>query len=104
MSELRAELSEYVEVLLGREPAPIDNGVMTLMEYANAVYSRAMEINMLLHNAESTGIVIRGSGPYKFRTGELADFIALSKSAAELGSRRLTYAQVLMEMREEYMP
>src|SRR4051794_38556200 len=32
-----AELDEYVSVLLGYKPPPIDNGVMTLQEYANAV-------------------------------------------------------------------
>lgn len=104
LSALRAELSEYVEVLLGRRPAPIDNGVMTLMEYANSVYSRAMEINMhLLHGESSTPPAIpKGSHFYKFRTGELRTFIELAKGAQELGSRRLTAAQMALEMREEY--
>lgn len=75
---------------------------MSLMEYANAVYSRACEINMLLHEAETTGVVIKNSAPYKFRTGELRSFIELSKGAMELGSRRLTAAQMQLEMREEY--
>ena len=103
MSELRKELSGYVEVLLGRTPPPIDNGVMTLMEYSNAVYSRAMEINMKLHEAETTGVVVKNSAPYKFRTGELRSFIDLAKGAMDLGSRRLTNAQLLFEMQEEMM-
>lgn len=102
LSELRQELSEYVEVLLGRVPAPIDNGVMTLMEYANSVYSRAMEINMALLHGESNGAIVKNSQPYKFRTGELRSFIELAKGAQDLGSRRLTAAQMALEMREEY--
>jgi hypothetical protein len=96
-AELSRELDEYVQVLLGRETPPIDNGVMTLMEYANAVYSRAQEINMKLQHLERDGHVTKGSSLYKFRTGELRTFIELSHRAAELGSRRVTYAQMEWE-------
>lgn len=73
------------------------------MEYANAVCSRAIEINMALHQGEALGTITRGSQHYKFRTGELRDFIDLAKGAQDLGSRRLTAAQLAMEMREEEM-
>lgn len=99
--ELRAELSRYVEVLLGREDPPIDNGVLTLMEYASAVHARALEMNMLIHRAETNGQVAKGTTYYKFRTGELRDFIDLSKAAMELGSRRLTSAQLAFDMQDE---
>ena len=103
LSELREELSEYVEVLLGRKEAPIDNGVLTLMEYANACYSRAMEMNMLILRGETNGTILKGTAPYKFRTGELRTFIELAKGAMDLGSRRLTAAQLALEMREEML-
>ena len=100
MSEVRAELSKYVEVLLGREDCPIDNGVLTLMEYSSAVHARAMEINMLIHRAEAQDLVPKGSPQYKFRTGELRDFIDLAKAAMDLGSRRLTAASLAFDMEE----
>jgi hypothetical protein len=91
---LRNELDEYIEVLMGRIEPPIDNGEMTLMEYANAVYSRAMELTILLQRAESEGTVVKGSKYYKFRTGELRSFTELAARCIELGSRRVTKAQL----------
>lgn len=78
-------------MLLGHHQPPIDNGTMTLMEVANAYYSRALAIQMAIQRAEADGTVLKGTGPYKFRTGELRSFIELAKGAAELGSRRVTY-------------
>jgi hypothetical protein len=60
---------------------------MTMMEYANAVYSRSLEITMMLQRAEADGQVLKGSKHYKFRTGELRTF-------TELGSRRVTMARM----------
>ena len=94
MPDLRSELDEYVEVLMGRKTPPIDNDEMTLMEYANAVYSRAMELTMVLQRAESDGTVLKGSKYYKFRTGELRSFTELAVRCIELGSRRVTKAQL----------
>jgi len=94
ISDLRKELDGYVEVLMGRVPPPIDNEEMTLMEYANAVYSRAMELTMLLQRAESEGSVLKNSRYYKFRTGELRTFTELALRAIDLGSRRVTWAQL----------
>ena len=94
ITEIRAELDEYIEVLLGRTPPPIDNEEMTMMEYANAVYSRAMEITMMIQRAESDGAVLKNSKYYRFRTGELRSFTELSARCIELGSRRVTWAQI----------
>lgn len=83
---------------MGREDPPIDNGEMTLLEYANAVFSRAMEITILLQRAESDGHVLKGSKHYKFRTGELRSFTELAQRAIDLGSRRITAAQMEYSM------
>lgn len=87
---------------MGREDPPIDNGVLTLMEYASAVHARACEMNMLLHRAENNGAIDRSSPYYKFRTGELRDFTDMAKAAMELGSRRLTAAQLAWDMQEDW--
>lgn len=92
--EMQDEIDEYVAVLMGHVEPPIENGVMTLLEYANAVYSRAMELTMLLQRAESQGVVLKNSRPYKFRTGELRTFTDLAAKAIDLGSRRVTAAQM----------
>lgn len=99
VEEMSAELLGYTHVLLGRVDPPIENGVMTLMEVANAYYSRALEIQMRLHEGERLGEVHRGSDLYRFRTGELRDFIELAKGAQDLGSRRLTAAQLEYQSR-----
>jgi hypothetical protein len=90
---MRLELDEYTEVLMGRQEPPIDNGELTLMEYANAVFSRAMELTMMIQRAESDGQVLKGSKFYRFRTGELRTFTELALKAIDLGSRRVTWAQ-----------
>lgn len=93
----REEIQDMMDVLLGRKSPPVDLGVHTLQEVADAYFARGMEMQMNLHHMEATGQVTRGSGPYKFRTGELRDFIEVAKSAAELGSRRLTAEQLRIE-------
>lgn len=95
---MRQEIDEYMAVLLGREAPPIDNGEMTLLEYANAVYSRAMEMTMLLQRAEASGNILKGSRQYKFRTGELRTFTELAAKVIDLGSRRITAAQMEYSM------
>jgi hypothetical protein len=91
---MRNELDEYTQVLLGRAEPPIDNGEMTLMEYANAVYSRAQEMTMLIQRAEADGHIVKGSKHYKFRTGELRTFTDLALRCIDLGSRRITVARM----------
>ena len=44
---------------MGRVELPIDNGPLSLMEYANAVYSRAVEIT-IFQRAEADGHVTKG--------------------------------------------
>lgn len=95
---MQAELDEYTSILLGHAPPPIDRGDMTLLEYANAVYSRAMELTMLLQRAEAAGVVVKGSKVYKFRTGELRTFVELAGRAVDLGSRRVTAAKMEYSM------
>lgn len=95
--DLSDELKHMTAVLLGREVSPVQRGVMSLMEVADAYFARACEISMLIHEAERDGTVIRNSAMYRFRTGELRDFLELSKRAADLGSRRLTDEQLRYE-------
>ena len=83
---------------MGREAPPINNGEMTLLEYANAVYSRGMELTMLIQRSEASGVVLKGSKYYKFRTGELRSFVELALKAIELGSRRITVAKMEYDM------
>lgn len=75
------------------------NGILTMMEVANAYYSRSLEIIELIQRGETEGYVAKGSHMYKLRTGELRTFADLAKSAIDLGSRRVTNAQLLVEMK-----
>jgi endonuclease III-like uncharacterized protein len=54
---------------------------------------------MLIHWEEQNRRVIRGSGYYKFRTGQLRSFIEMAKMMADLGSRRLTMERLLTDQR-----
>lgn len=96
IDELRAELDEYTDVLLGRSQAPLE-GVLALMETADMYYARATEINGLLLRGESDGEIKAGDPLRKFRTGELRSFREMAGKAAELGSRRLTALSVETE-------
>lgn len=98
LEELEAELESYMDVLMGREPPPVEAGHLTLMEVADAYFARASEIQYLILKAEREGGVFKGHSYYKFRTGELRTFLELSKRAADLGSRRLTQARLLHDM------
>lgn len=99
IDDLKKEIRGYWDVLLGREPCPIDDGVMTLMEISYAYYARATEVESLIHEAEREGVVLRGTGYYHFRTGELRDFIEVARKAMDLGSRMLTHETYLAKMR-----
>lgn len=88
---MKSEIEGYVAVLLGREQPPIDAGALTLMECAEAYHARAKEIEMELLELEAEGAILRGSRPYRFRTGYLRSFIELCARTIELGSRRVTY-------------
>lgn len=101
VDELRDEFLHYANVLLGREPSPIESPYLGMQEVATAYHSRACEVEMLIHDGEREGDIMRGSPLYRFRTGSLASFISLAKRCADLGSRRLTQEQMLHEARLE---
>lgn len=100
VDDLVKELAGYTDVLLGRVSPPIDNGVATLMEVANAYFARACELDMLIHEGEREGDIFKGSDYYKFRTGELRTFLELTKRSFELGSRLITVEQMRMSERQ----
>jgi hypothetical protein len=93
----KTELADYIDILLGRVDPPIDRGVLTLMECAEAFHARAKELEMELLEMEREGAVLQGSSPYKFRTGYLRSFIELVEKTIALGSRRVTHAQLESE-------
>lgn len=97
--EIKDELLGYCDVLLGRKNPPVDSPYLGLCEIATAYYARACEIDMLIHEEERNGRVIRGSAYYRLRTGALRSFLEMSRKMADLGSRRLTQEQVLSEAR-----
>ena len=94
LEELEEELFGYVDVLLGRQEPPIDSGLLSLMEVADAYLARAYEIEMMILAAERSRDILRSSPYSKFRTGELRSFIELARKATDLGSRRLTMARL----------
>lgn len=100
---MREELQEMWDVLLGRNEPPITRGVLTLMEVAEAYYARAAEMTAHIQQQEAEGIVAKGTSLYKFRTGELRTFMEAAKSAADLGSRRVTFARLEFDMETEAM-
>lgn len=95
--KMMEEIADMADVLMGRVDPPVHQGVITLMETADAYFARASEMTMLLQQAEREGTVLRGSAAYKFRTGELRTFMELAKRAADLGSRRITVEQMKAE-------
>ena len=101
LEDLQNELEGYMDVLMGRVQPPIQAGHLTLMEVADAYFSRASEIQYLILKAEREGGVFKGHSYYRFRTGELRTFLELTKRAADLGSRRLTQARLLHDMAQD---
>lgn len=94
IEELEEELLGYWNILNGKEKPPYDTGVTTLMEFAQQVYARAMFVQYQILQMERDGTVSKNTPLYKFRTGELRTFVEVAKSSYELGSRRLTKAQM----------
>src|SRR3954465_5618331 len=93
--EIKDELLGYCDVLLGRCDPPVDSPYLALAEIATAYYARACELDMLIHEEERTGRVIRGHALYRVRTGALRSFMEMSKRMSDLGSRRLTQESLL---------
>lgn len=91
LSDLQAELDEYMDILLGRLDPPNQNGPMTLMEFSETVHARLGEVEIAVLRGESDGTVLKGSRIYKFRTGELRTAQEVFAKAIDLGSRRVTF-------------
>lgn len=86
-----SELAGYRDILFGREEPPIEKGVMTLMEIAEAYFSRTCEFEQLILEAKREGRLTSKSPYHSLRTQELRSFKEMFKSATELGSRRITF-------------
>lgn len=99
--ELLEEFDGYTQILLGREPSPIQSPYLSLMEVATAFHSRGREVEMMIYRREIDGSVLRGSHLYRFRTGYLDSFLSMTRRCIDLGSRRLTQETLLNSMREE---
>lgn len=97
--DIVTELQEYWDILNGHQDSPVNSPYLTLMEVATAYFSRAQEIDALIHEAERTGAVERGSSYYKVRTGYLRSFIEMARKQCDLGSRRLTQEDLLARQR-----
>lgn len=94
LTALSEELYDMTDILMGREEPPI-GGLLSLMETADAFFARACEIEMLIAKSEREGKKLPQYA--SFRTKELRNFKELAKGAANLGSRRLTAANLRHE-------
>lgn len=99
--ELKDELLAMMDVVLGRTLPPIDNGVMTRHEVALAYYARATELEMLIHEYERVGSIVRGSDLNRIRTGALRSFIELIRKVVDAGSRMLTHEMHMYKMQSD---
>lgn len=101
--KLSAELEDMRDVLMGREVVPegINIGPLALMEVAEAYFGRACEIEQLILKGEREGTITQQSALSRFRKGELRSFKEMAKSAADLGSRRLTAESLRFEQERQ---
>lgn len=101
--QLSVELEDMRDVLMGRAdvPAGITVGPLALMEVAEAYFGRASEIEQIILKGEREGKIHASHTLSKFRKGELRSFKEMAKSAAELGSRRLTAASLRYEQERQ---
>jgi hypothetical protein len=98
-TELAEELLGMRDVLLGRDQIPdgVRGGPLALMEVADAYFGRACEIEQDILRQEREGKIRSDSHLSRFRKGELRSFKEMAKAAADLGSRRLTAANLQFE-------
>jgi hypothetical protein len=89
--QIRSELKGYRNVLMSREEPPMQKGVMTLMEVAEAYFARTCEIEQEILEAQQEGRIPKTGEYNTLRTQEIRSFKELFKSATELGSRRITF-------------
>lgn len=99
MDDLLTEIHEYWDYLLGRKDSPVESPYLGLMEVAVAYYSRAQEIDALIHEGEASGAIKKSDPHYRFRVGPLRSFLEAAKRHADLGSRRLTQESMLASER-----
>lgn len=99
--DLVDEFYEYTQVLLGREPSPVQSPYLDLMEVATVYHSRGREVEALIRQLEIEGEIRKGEKLYLFRTGPLSSFIEMARKCIDLGSRRLTQEHLLTRMRME---
>ena len=100
IEELQEEFLGYMNIFLGREPLPPEveeSPYLGLKEFADVVYARASEIDMLIYWGEQNRQIPRGHPYYRFRTGQLRSFMSAAKRMSDLGSRRLTEQKLLLE-------
>lgn len=97
LSSMSNEIIDMTNILLGRTMPPLDAGVSTLLEIADAYFARASEMTIAIQRAEREGRIDKTSPYYKFRTGELRTFMDMAKRSAETGSRRLSREQLNYE-------
>jgi len=83
------ELGDMRDVLMGREDPPV-GGTLALMEVADAYFARACELEQIILAGQREGFIAKTSPYNQIRTQEIRSFKELAKSAAELGSRRVT--------------
>ena len=100
IESMRQEIQSYTDILLNRQPMPINIGINTLYEVAVAYFSRAKEIERNIKEMENKGLITKGSTLVKFRTGELKAFIDIAKEQTRLGSRRITVASMILQEKE----
>ena len=77
------------DVLMGRIEPPV-RGLLALQEVADAYFARACEWEQLILAAQADGEILKTSDYHGLRTQEIRSFKEMTKSAADLGSRRLT--------------
>lgn len=100
LEEAQRELAGYAEHLnsFNRDPEdptiPIGH-VLDLLEVASAYLSRALDLQRMVHDRELNLSLPRGSVEQRWRTGGLESFIQKAKNSRDLGSRRLSFYQLL---------
>ena len=98
--DLQSEIESYINVLLGHEGSPIEEGVETLFELSSAYLARAREIEIKLLERERENSLPPNDQLKRFRTGELRSFIELCKRSQDQGSRRITIALSELNLKE----
>lgn len=95
LEECFDELTGYaVDLARYYDPDIPIGATLDLLEVASAYLARAFDIERQLYQREQTHSLPRGCPEQRFRTGALESFIAQAKVCRDLGSRRLSFAQL----------